>query len=249
MKLSYAMVALALMSGVAQADTIGGIYLGADYQFADVSGGFGNNGGQQDFSFDDDNVGSVYAKLEHPLPLIPNLRLHYSKLSGIGATNLSRTLVFGGQQFDVASLVDQELALKTAEATFYYEILDNDLASLDLGVTAKFIKGDMAVMNKEDGIRGEQHLEALVPMFYGYGSFGLLGTGVELFAEINYANYDGSSLSDARFGLAYELVDIPAFDCQLQLGVKRTQLTLDDVDHIDADVSFKGAFAGIQLHF
>ncbi|WP_337880529.1 TIGR04219 family outer membrane beta-barrel protein [Rheinheimera sp.] len=239
----------ALMSPLVWADTVAGVYLGADYMQADVKGGFGQPGAQQDFNFADKDLGSFMLKIEHPVPLMPNIRLQYNNLKSGGSTVLNRTFVFDGQQFDVASTVMQDADLSNIDATFYYELLDNELFAFDLGVTAKYIDGELSVVSLQNGQSARQTVSAVVPMLYSYGSFGLLGTGVTLFAEANYASYDGSSLSDIKYGLSYELVDVPAFDLQFQAGFKRSKLQLDDVDDLDADLTFDGAFAGVQLHF
>ena len=58
------MVALAVLAVPAvMADTIGGVYLGADMHFADAKGGFGQTGSQQNFDFDDKDLTSFYIKV------------------------------------------------------------------------------------------------------------------------------------------------------------------------------------------
>lgn len=66
---------------------------------------------------------------------------------------------------------------------------------------------------------------------------------------MNYVSYDGSSLSDMQFGVAYELIDSLAVDLALKAGVKKTKLELDDIDNLDADLTFDGAFISAELHF
>lgn len=237
----------ALAAPVAMADTIAGVYIGADLHFAETKGGFGQTGNQQNFSFEDENLSSFYIKVEHPVPLLPNIKLQRNSLNSEGNTTLDRTFEFDGQTFAVGTNVAQDVDLSNIDATFYYEILDNDLVSLDLGVTAKYIDGDISVA--AGGANATQDLSAVIPMGYAYGSFGLLGTATKLFAEINYVSYDGSALSDMQFGFAYELIDSLAVDLSLKAGVKQTKLELDDIDDIDADLTFEGAFISAELHF
>ncbi len=242
------MVAVAgLAVPAAMADTIGGVYLGADLHFADAKGGFGETGNQQNFHFDDKNLSSFYIKVEHPVPLLPNVKLQRNSLTSNGSTTLNRTFEFDDQVFAVGTQVAQDLDLSNIDATFYYELLDNDLVSLDLGVTAKYIDGDVTVASQ--GQSATQDLSAVIPMGYLYGSFGLLGTATKVFAEVNYVSYDGSSLSDMQFGVAYELIDTLAVDLALKAGVKKTKLELDDIDNLDADLTFDGAFISAELHF
>ena len=231
----------------ALADTVGGVYLGADLQFADTKGGFGQTGQQQDFSFEDKNQHSFYIKVEHPIPLLPNIKLQRNSLTSKGNTALDQTFVFDNQTFAVGTAVAQEVDLSNTDATFYYEILDNDLVSFDLGLTAKYINGEISVSS--EGKTARQDLSALIPMGYAYGSFGLLGTGTKIFAEVNYTSYSGSSLSDMQLGIAYELIDSLAIDLSLKAGIKKTKLELDDIDDMDANLTFDGAFAAVELHF
>lgn len=238
----------AMAAPAAMADTIAGLYIGADLHFADAKGSFGQPGNrQQDFTFDDKNLSSFYIKVEHPVPLLPNIKLQRNSLSSNGNTLLKNTFVFDDQSFRVDSILAQDVDLSNIDATFYYEILDNDLVSLDLGVTAKYIDGDISVAG--DGKNVTQDLSAVIPMGYAYGSFGLLGTATKVFAEVNYVSYDGSSLSDMQFGIAYELIDTLAVDLSLKAGVKKTKLELDDIDNVNADLTFDGAFISAELHF
>ncbi len=132
------MVAVAVLAAPAvMADTLAGVYIGADLHFADTKGSFGQPGSrQQDFSFDDKNLSSFYIKVEHPVPLLPNIKLQRNSLSSNGNTRIDETFVFDNQTFRVDSILAQDVDLSNIDATFYYEILDNDLVSLDLGVTA-----------------------------------------------------------------------------------------------------------------
>lgn len=238
---------VSLVAPAVMADTLGGVYLGADLHFADTKGGFGQTGNQQDFNFDDKNQSSFYIKVEHPVPLLPNIKIQRNTLSSDGSTTLNRTFIFDSQTFAIGSTVAQDVDLSNIDATFYYEILDNDLVSLDLGVTAKYIDGDISVATQ--GQSAIQDLSAVIPMGYAYGSFGLLGTATKIFAEVNYVSYDGSSLSDMQFGIAYELIDTLAVDLALKAGVKQTKMELDDIDNVDADLTFDGAFISAELHF
>ena len=57
------------------ADTVLGLYLGAEGWNMSADGGFANNSDLQQFNFDDETQGSFYVALEHPVPLIPNIKV------------------------------------------------------------------------------------------------------------------------------------------------------------------------------
>ena len=78
---------------------------------------------------------------------------------------------------------------------------------------------------------------------------GLPLTGFDVFAQGSFISYDGSQLYDAQAGIAYSLLDNLAIDMKLKLGYRQVDLQLDDVDNIYTDLSFKGVFAGVEVHF
>ena len=55
----------ALVSTASQADTIAGVYVGAQTWQTDTSGGFADSNNTTDFNFDDENNTSVYIAFEH----------------------------------------------------------------------------------------------------------------------------------------------------------------------------------------
>ncbi len=77
---SIALVSAVLLSTVsfsAQADTLLGLYAGAD--------GIVNTGETNKISADNEIVGSYYLAFEHPVPFLPNAKLRYTKLDQSGS--------------------------------------------------------------------------------------------------------------------------------------------------------------------
>jgi outer membrane protein len=77
---SFAVLSAVLLSTVsvsAQADTVLGLYAGAD--------GLVNTGESNHISADNEFVGSYYLAFEHPVPFLPNAKLRYTKLDQSGS--------------------------------------------------------------------------------------------------------------------------------------------------------------------
>src|SRR5690606_17476042 len=78
-----AVIAAGLFSTAARADILGfefGAYRWqADYE-GSVRSGSDRLDLEQTLGFDDDDIDVFYAAFEHPLPLIPNLRLQHTKM-------------------------------------------------------------------------------------------------------------------------------------------------------------------------
>jgi hypothetical protein len=60
---------------------------------------------------------------------------------------------------------------------------------------------------------------------------------------------DGHSLSDYQLGVAYQLIDTPAIDMNVHAGYRAIALELDDLDDVNANIDFDGAFVGVEAHF
>jgi len=132
-----AALSMACLAPTAQADTLLGLYLGVDGWQSDNSGSFAQDGNLQSFKFDDETFTSYYAALEHPVPLVPNIKLKYPELELNGDTTLDETFSFGGSDYVVGTQVGTVSDLSHIDYILYYEIFDNDLVSIDLGVNAK----------------------------------------------------------------------------------------------------------------
>ncbi|MEO3678104.1 TIGR04219 family outer membrane beta-barrel protein [Rheinheimera fenheensis] len=252
MKHSVLMLALAgsLVTTAAQADTLLGLYIGADGWRTSTDGSFANNEQLQSFNFNDKTQSSYYVALEHPLPLLPNIRLQHNQLESNGLTVLNASFSFAGETFAVDTDIANQVDLTNTDYVLYYEILDNDLVSLDLGINAKHIDGSVAVADLGgSGAVAVQDASTFIPMLYTSAIVGLPLTGLELFANGSFVSYDGSRVYDMQAGVAYALLDNLAVDLRLKLGYRAVNLRLDDIDNLYADLDFKGAFAGIELHF
>ncbi|GAB57218.1 TIGR04219 family outer membrane beta-barrel protein [Rheinheimera nanhaiensis] len=252
MKHSVLMLALAgsLVTTAAQADTLLGLYIGADGWRTSTDGSFANDEQLQQFNFNDKTQSSYYVALEHPLPLLPNLRLQHNQLETNGVTALNASFSFAGETFAVDTDIANQVDLTNTDYVLYYEILDNDLLSLDLGINAKHINGSVAVADLgADGAVAVQDTSTVIPMLYSSAIVGLPLTGLELFANGSFVSYDGSRVYDMQAGVAYALLDNLAVDLRLKLGYRAVNLRLDDIDNLYADLDFKGAFAGVELHF
>lgn len=239
-----------LLGGAAQADTILGIYAGADGWRTAAEGSFASSDEMQTFNFEDKTQQSFYLALEHPVPLLPNIRIQHNPLKANGVSDISAGFSFAGVNFFDATQVRNQVDLTSTDYVLYYEILDNDLISIDFGVNGKYIDGLVAVEQvAADGVSAEQDVSQWLPMVYTSAAVGLPLTGLQVFANGSFLSYDGSRVYDAQAGIAYALMDNLAVDLTLKLGYRAVNLRLDDIDDLYANLDFKGVFAGIELHF
>lgn len=236
----------ALMATSAQADTLLGLYLGGSIWNAETTGSFGQQGEpESSFNFDDEKNSSFFAALEHPIPLIPNLKLASTDLTTNGNGNV--TFDFGGESFngDVTTDID----LSYVDYTLYYEIFDNDLLSIDFGITARNFDGEISVTENSSSDTGSLDVSGVVPMLYVSTVVGLPFTGFDVFAEGNLLSFDDHTLYDYQAGISYAVLDNIAVDFNINLGYRATKLELSDLDDLNTNLDFKGVFLGAMVHF
>ncbi len=240
---------LASATPLAHADFIG-IFIGAGVWDHAPSGTTQYQGDEldveQDLGLGGDTQSFGWLAVEHPLPLLPNLRLGLTRARNAGDALVTTSFTFGGQTFTVSEQIASVVELDQQDATFYYEVLDN-VVSLDLGIDVKRIKGTAEVTSRTTGITEATSFDAWIPMLYGRADLALPLTGLSVGVEGAGIGYSGSSLTDLTARVAYETDTFPALG--LELGYRRQNLTLDDVDGVSTDIDLDGPFAAMYFHF
>ena len=236
------------LSSIANADTVLGGYVGAQAWNMSTEGGFSQNDSNAEFMFDDETIASFYAALEHPIPFVPNIKLSRTNLETTGNTVIDSTFTFGGEVYLVNANLETTIDLTTTDYILYYEILDNDLITFDIGVAGKHLDGMISVMD-QDGRASAEDLSVVIPMGYAKAHVGLPLTGLTVFAEGTLLAIGDDSFSDYQVGIAYDFYESFAIDLHLLAGYRATELDINDVDDIYADITFDGAFVGLEFDF
>jgi outer membrane protein len=247
MKLSYIMAAIALSAAANVKADVLGVTAGAEMWQADPTITAGDTGFAQSLNAEDENATGFYLAFEHPIPVLPNLALRQHSVDFNGNTTLAAELRLDGVSFPKDTVLNNQLSLDYTDATLYYELLDNDLLSLDLGLSARFIKADAMVTAATSSATNE--LSVPLPMLYWNANVGIPGTAATVFFTGNYVNYSDNSFYDARAGLAYDLIDAEVISLAVKLGVQKLDLDVQDQDDIDAKLAIDGAFLALEVDF
>lgn len=240
----------ALVGSFAQADTLLGLYASVDAWSMESSGSFGDSSSSmQEFNLDDDNKVSFSVALEHPIPVLPNLRIRTNDLSTSGDTELNVSFTFNDVTFADSTIVATEFDIQNTDITLYYEVFDNDVVSFDLGLTGKYLDGEITVTNEDASLTATESFKGVVPMLYGSVTIGVPATGLSFFGELSALSIDDNNIQDYQAGVAYSFVDNLAVDVLVRAGYREFSLELDNLDDIFTDWSFDGPFLGVQAHF
>jgi len=234
---------LILVAPLSQADIVG---LGASVSYwdSDLSGKAASNNDvvdvENDLNLDSDSNANASLYLEHPVPLLPNVRLNYTVIEQSGRGELG-TSGFVGIPGSVE--VQSDFDLDQLDLTLYYEVLDN-WVNLDLGITARDLSGELIVQEIGGGLAAnETTVDAVIPMGYLAARFDLPLTGVSVGAEGNFISFDGDSVHDFNAYGQYEISLI-----QLRAGYRQMAIDYEDGDD-RLDVEIGGPFVSAGVSF
>jgi outer membrane protein len=239
-----------LLCANAQADTLLGLYIGGHFWVNQAEGSFGEGEiNQAAFDFEDENQGSYFVALEHPIPLIPNIKIASTTLDTIGGTTLKSSFEINGIIYEADAQLDTTFDASYIDYTLYYELLDNDLLTLDIGLTGRDLDSQIGVVEPLTSLSSDLSVSGILPLLYVNTVIGLPFTGFNVFAEANFLSYDDNSIYDYQVGVSYSLLNNLAIDLDITLGYRGVKLELNDIDDLYSDLTFDGVFAGATVHF
>jgi outer membrane protein len=209
MKKQLCVLAIASLFSASALSSNNGLFVGVDY--LSNSSDFTYAGGSTE-AIDDSNNFSGYVAFEHFIPLIPNVKIRYSDLAVESES---------GEDFD-SSL---------ANGILYYQIFDNDLFQLDLG---------LAYTQAEIGTE-----DAAIAQAYGAAEFAIPGTGLYMFAEALGGSATDDDAMDASGGLGYTFNPDSFLSLSVRTGYRYQMIDIDKV----AKQETSGFFAGVEASF
>jgi outer membrane protein len=235
-------LAIATLPAVATADFLS-ISVGGGVWNSSPDGGFRRGGDpvlvdvKDNLLWDTESRGYVSATLEHPVPLVPNIRINIVSLdySGNGITSFT----FNGDSYN--GTIDDEMKIEQSDLLLYWELLDN-IVSVDFGLDARLLNLDYSIRSTTSSITDSA--SQVVPMLYL-----MVGASpwfdIQLSAEAYYISASGNELSDYSAKISYTTDFLFGFEA----GYRSEKIVLDDVDNTFANMTFKGAFLGAYLKF
>ncbi|WP_417359316.1 TIGR04219 family outer membrane beta-barrel protein [Gallaecimonas pentaromativorans] len=245
------LLTLAITGGAvlpAYADNVG-IYAGVGRWNNDFSGDLLSESVQIDdeMGLKNADLTQWYINFEHPIPVLPNLRIAYSDISESGQGQLNENVEFDDTLYPAGSEINSDLQIKMTDVTLYYELWDVG-GDFDIGLTGRKLDGHLKIANPLVG-SAEEPVDEWVPMLYLNARVDLPLTGLYVGAQGNGVVYSGNRLLDYSAFVGYDFDITGPVDVGVQLGYRALQLKLNDIGDFDADIKLDGAFASVTMHF
>ncbi|MED5440994.1 MAG: TIGR04219 family outer membrane beta-barrel protein [Pseudomonadota bacterium] len=246
-KTALAAFLVAMTPVAAQADLLFTVGAKANSWTAEPSGeldeGVSADGENNGLGLDSNSGTNVTLFFEHPVPVVPNVRLRQTSLEMDGSGFL--TADFNGIGY--LEQVDSDLDLSHTDATLYWGLpLPVPYVDINLGLTARMFGGEAIVEGQTTGRREEVELDFTLPMGFVEAQVGT-PFGIYAAAEINAIGYDGNSLTDTVLTLGYDL-PVPVVDLGLEVGHRALSMkTNKDTTDIETDFDVSGIFYGASF--
>ena len=257
-KSSLIAAALSLTAGLSQtshADILG-IYVGAGIWGGSLGGDIGNAtvpASAEELGIDGTESNAyIFAAFEHPVPVLPNVRLAWNNIESGGDATVSRQIVIDSDLTIAADADTQtDIDLSFIDSTLYYEVLDN-YVSVDVGLTARIFDGSASISYETDleSDSEQDSLDETLPMLYLKGQVDLPFTGWYAGAQGNFISYEDNSITDIEAKIGY-LTSGLGLDWGFDIGYRTMAIEIDpdDASDIGADVDYSGPFANFVVHF
>ena len=155
------------------------------------------------------------ATLEHALPVLPNFKV---SLSNVKSDKYKYTKI---------------------DLTAFYEVLDNDAVSIDLGVGAS---------QYEDGEYNGQAFSGAIPHIYIDAEVAIPLISTTAYTDIHYMDYDNNKVTDAIAGLRYDF-NLVAVDLGVKAGYRVQSIDTQDLGDLSFDIKTDGYFVGLHADF
>lgn len=256
MKKVLAATALAAVLPQANALPLVDFYAGGYYWDQSYSGEITDADNAVDLE-DDLNLDGVgnnvfYLAFEHPIPVIPNIKVKQTSMSTEGDDGaLSASFNLGGETISVSSDVASEADFSHTDFTLYWS-LPLPIVTVDFGLTARQFDGYVKLESATEN--AEADLDAVVPMVYGKVGVDIPLTGLSVGGDVNYIGLGDSGVTDYDVNLTYVLPVIPLLDVGLTAGYRSFNFEVDpddfggSDDDLAAEATVAGPYFGLSLH-
>lgn len=231
--LAIAITAAAPM--MAQADLLFTVEAGASMWNAEATGTVESSSTpvssfdlEKDLGIDSESNNILFASFEHPIPVLPNIKIMKTDL-------------------DLSGNDDSQIDLSHTDLTMYWGLpLPIPYVDINFGLTARQFDGGIVYNTSVVSGVIDEKLDFTMPMGYLNVDIGT-PFGIYARANLNALSFDGNGVTDTEIALGYTL-PIPLVDVNLEAGHRGLSITTDkDTVDVDTDIDVAGMFFGLNV--
>jgi outer membrane protein len=194
-------------------------------------------------------------KFEHPIPIIPNIKLAYMPVKFEGGGTLTQNIRWGNYTFEANASYNLSAKLDRVDATLYYNLPFIKTATagkldVEFGLNVRTItfEGKLEGKARELGIMVSEAASITLPIPMGHLAAEIKPINqLSLLGEVNYIGFSKSAYYDYRAGLRLSPVRtlLKPF---VEVGYRSEKLKIDEKD-VKTDINMGGAYALVGIEF
>ncbi|WP_051654706.1 TIGR04219 family outer membrane beta-barrel protein [Persephonella sp. IF05-L8] len=239
-------------SAIAVPGVDGEISAGYIKQSIDGSGRYkGNDISVDELGLSDENSFFLKAKIEHPIPILPNIKLMYERMRFEGVGTVKNNYTFGNITITVNDRVYSKLRLDHYDAVLFYNLPFINLTQIldaEFGLNIRVIDFYAKVKDLTTGDEDSTSLTIPIPMIHGAIEFKPVGY-FSILVEGNGIAYGGHHFYDITGELRIKPVQTLMAKPFIGIGYKYEKLKIDDIDDVSANIKIKQPFVEAGILF
>jgi outer membrane protein len=201
-----------------------------------------------DLALSDRNDMNLWFRIEHPVPMLPDLKVQYTPIKVKDNNSTNRPFKFGGYSFDDA--IRSEMEMDIIDVQFYNHLPFLQIASLKslditYGLNFRFLNGNAFIQEIQTiNARTRSFSTPMAMLCAGFriapvSRFSLIG-------DFLATSYSGNHWYDMTAE-----IQIAPFMEQIFLGIgyRYQDFKIDDVQDVTADQTMQGWFAELGFRF
>jgi len=191
----------------------------------------------------------VKGKLEHPIPLLPNVKLQYVRMNFSGDGEVQDSFTFGDITVAFNEKVKTKLDMDHYDFILFYNMpIINILPMVDVefGLNVRVI--DFYAEVQTSTAKDSVSFTAPIPMLHG--SIELKPVGfVSFLLESNIITFQGSSYYDLAGEVRFKPLRTLIMDLFIGIGYKYERLKIDDIEDVSTDIKIKQPYIAAGVLF
>jgi outer membrane protein len=195
-------------------------------------------------------------KLEHPIPLIPNIKLAYMPMKFDGSGNVNRTIRWGNRTYNLSVGFNLSVTLDRVDTTLYYNFpfiktLTAGKLDVEFGLNVRTIMFEGKLSGIEQGtgrsISESKSITLPIPMGHLAAEIRPISQ-VSLVGELNYIGYNNNAYYDYVAGLRLNSRVRTPLKPFVEVGYRYEKLKIDEQD-VKTDLKIKGLYGLVGVRF
>lgn len=203
----------------------------------------------------------LFGSLEHPIPVLPNVRLHHKSLVLEGTKELTEQVEFLGATIPAES-VTTTLDLTHTDATLFWGVPFLPVVDIEFGVNARIfnlgIAADLPKLVNDSGTEDiDESMLLPLPMLYLAGDATIPVVGLNVGGEFKTVFVEENNITEYNiYGRYYAPLPTNILvKVGVEAGWRQFNMTISDsflgqdTSDVQSDISMGGAYVGVTARF